>query len=155
MQLISLSIYLLECTKKNPDALCAACAACAILRNTPLGNFLGESPGKNHELVIYNHKHWQIWSSRSAKNLCFGMPGHKSVPDTVFLDEQYKRYLCPKCEHLLRDAVQPTCGHWLCQSCADETFEESESGGYDKNYTSLDARAMPCAISSIFMSERS
>ena len=60
------------------------------------------------------------------------MPGHKFVPDTVFLDDQYKRYLCPKCEHLLRDAVQPTCGHWLCQSCADETFEESENGGYGR-----------------------
>ena len=32
------------------------------------------------------------------------------------------KYLCPKCNKILRDAVQTSCGHWLCHSCAEEIF---------------------------------
>ena len=30
--------------------------------------------------------------------------------------ELFKKYQCPLCGYLLKDAVQPSCGHWLCQS---------------------------------------
>ena len=31
------------------------------------------------------------------------------------------KYLCPKCDYVLRDAVQQmSCGHWLCKCCAEE-----------------------------------
>lgn len=46
--------------------------------------------------------------------------------DTIFLDGQglLKKYSCPRCEHILKDAVQLSCGHWLCQSCADLVFKD-------------------------------
>ena len=50
------------------------------------------------------------------------MPGIK-IPKKIFRDldgETLARHTCPKCKLLLRDAVQPTCGHRMCQSCADE-----------------------------------
>ena len=34
--------------------------------------------------------------------------------------ETIARYTCPKCKQILKDAVQPGCGHRICQSCADE-----------------------------------
>lgn len=46
------------------------------------------------------------------------MVGHK-VSKTIFKTDLWKKYLCPKCGLVLKDAVQPSCGHWLCQSCAD------------------------------------
>ena len=45
----------------------------------------------------------------------------------IFIDnnkEQVDKYQCPKCENILRDAVQTSCGHWLCQGCAEEMFEK-------------------------------
>ena len=51
------------------------------------------------------------------------MPGIDIQPN-VFKDVDYNRiielYTCTKCKLLLRDPVQPYCGHRICQSCADE-----------------------------------
>jgi len=44
--------------------------------------------------------------------------GHK-LDTTIFNTDLWQKYLCPKCRLVLKDAVQPSCGHWLCQSCAD------------------------------------
>ena len=50
------------------------------------------------------------------------------VPPDVFLDsDNIQRYNCSRCKHLLRDAVQPSCGHWMCESCAKEHFESSSN----------------------------
>ena len=35
------------------------------------------------------------------------------------------KYQCPKCQYILRDAVQTSCGHWLCQGCAEEMFAKT------------------------------
>ena len=45
----------------------------------------------------------------------------------IFIDdnkEHLEKYQCPKCQYILRDAVQTSCGHWLCQGCAEEMFEK-------------------------------
>ena len=50
-----------------------------------------------------------------------------SVNSSVFIDnnrEELEKYQCPKCQYILRDAVQTSCGHWLCQGCAEEMFEK-------------------------------
>ena len=36
-----------------------------------------------------------------------------------------KRFECTLCRHLLREAVQPTCGHRLCRCCADQIVEKN------------------------------
>ena len=49
-----------------------------------------------------------------------------SVASDIFTDknlEQRERYKCPKCGYLLKDAVQVSCGHWMCQECAKDIFE--------------------------------
>ena len=54
------------------------------------------------------------------------MPGVK-VPRNVFKDadnDAYARHTCPKCNLLLLDAVQPQCGHRICQSCADDILKK-------------------------------
>ena len=54
------------------------------------------------------------------------MPGVK-VPRSVFKDadnDAYARHSCPKCNLLLLDAVQPQCGHRICQSCADDILKK-------------------------------
>ena len=38
--------------------------------------------------------------------------------------DQLDKYVCPKCENILTDAVQTSCGHWLCYDCAEELFEK-------------------------------
>ena len=38
--------------------------------------------------------------------------------------DQLDEYVCPKCENILTDAVQTSCGHWLCYDCAEELFEK-------------------------------
>ncbi|XP_011409432.1 PREDICTED: TNF receptor-associated factor 2-like, partial [Amphimedon queenslandica] len=35
-----------------------------------------------------------------------------------------EQYVCPKCDGILRDAVQISCGHWLCHGCAEEIFKK-------------------------------
>ena len=54
------------------------------------------------------------------------------VLDGIFIDnntEQRERYRCPKCRYLLKDAVQVSCGHWMCQQCAKDIFEEKYETG--------------------------
>jgi hypothetical protein len=41
--------------------------------------------------------------------------------------ETLAHYTCPKCKRILRDAVQPACGHRICQSCADEILAKENS----------------------------
>ena len=38
--------------------------------------------------------------------------------------EALKRLECSLCRKLLKEAVQPSCGHRLCQSCADEIVKK-------------------------------
>ena len=38
--------------------------------------------------------------------------------------DAWGKYLCPKCNYLLDNAVQIACGHRLCRSCAIEMFAE-------------------------------
>ena len=61
-----------------------------------------------------------------------------TVNDAIFTDnnhEQRERYMCPKCDYLLKNAVQVSCGHWMCQECAKDIFEERyESGSTINNY---------------------
>ncbi|XP_019852875.1 PREDICTED: TNF receptor-associated factor 2-like [Amphimedon queenslandica] len=44
--------------------------------------------------------------------------------------DQLEKYECPKCEHILTDAVQTSCGHWLCHDCADGIFQKMEDTPY-------------------------
>ena len=37
--------------------------------------------------------------------------------------EALARFRCPSCRHLLRDPVQPSCGHRLCKSCVDTIID--------------------------------
>ena len=47
-----------------------------------------------------------------------------SVISSLCKDEEaLKNLQCPYCENLLRNPVQPMCGHRLCQSCADKIIE--------------------------------
>ncbi len=67
-----------------------------------------------------------VWQKRRRKEL--KMPGYL-VSGSIFINpgsqSQWETYLCPKCDLLLRDAVQPSCGHWLCQTCAEELFQSA------------------------------
>ena len=38
--------------------------------------------------------------------------------------EQLDKYVCPKCDSILWEAVQTSCGHWLCNGCAEELFDK-------------------------------
>ncbi|XP_003385751.1 PREDICTED: TNF receptor-associated factor 2-like [Amphimedon queenslandica] len=42
--------------------------------------------------------------------------------------EQLEKYVCPKCDCILHDAVQTSCGHWLCNGCAEEFFDKKNEG---------------------------
>ena len=54
------------------------------------------------------------------------MPGHPI--HGIFKDsDALHRLLCPKCKYLLNDPVQPSCGHRICRSCADEIIAEQAS----------------------------
>ena len=47
------------------------------------------------------------------------------ITDDIFQDNDVGRrnkYKCPLCGYLLKEAVQTSCGHWLCQDCGDELF---------------------------------
>ena len=37
---------------------------------------------------------------------------------------EWNKYQCPLCKWLLKDAVQISCGHWLCLECAQEVFNQ-------------------------------
>ena len=53
------------------------------------------------------------------------MPGY-SVSSDIFKDGVFDRdrYVCLKCELLLKDPVQLCCGHRLCKSCAEDILAE-------------------------------
>jgi hypothetical protein len=52
------------------------------------------------------------------------MPGYDILDSQLkgASTENVSKYRCPACHLLLRDAVQPSCGHWLCTDCAVEIF---------------------------------
>ena len=51
------------------------------------------------------------------------MPGYQ-VCRNIFEDRKiFEKYSCPACDLLLRDPVQPSCGHLLCKTCADKILE--------------------------------
>jgi hypothetical protein len=41
--------------------------------------------------------------------------------------DDFNHYLCSKCDLLLKEPVQPSCGHRLCKSCADEIIAKHAS----------------------------
>ena len=47
-----------------------------------------------------------------------------SVERIISPKEVWEKYICPFCEHLLQEAVQSSCGHRVCRSCADEAFSK-------------------------------
>ena len=52
------------------------------------------------------------------------MPGY-CVQYAYFKEsDAVSRYVCPQCQLLLRDPVQPSCGHRICQSCADDLLDK-------------------------------
>ena len=52
----------------------------------------------------------------------------RDVPRQIFNDsESFDRYSCMKCEYLLRDPVQLSCGHRVCKHCADELIDNAET----------------------------
>ena len=53
------------------------------------------------------------------------MPGYPV--DCVIFKNKDERYRCPKCDSLLREAVQLACGDRLCKSCADEVIAQHAS----------------------------
>ncbi len=38
------------------------------------------------------------------------------------------KYICPECNEFLDDAVQPPCGHWICESCIKYNIECPKKG---------------------------
>ena len=51
-----------------------------------------------------------------------------NLKESMLLDSNndiLTKYKCPKCTSVLKDAVQPSCGHWLCQGCAEEVFNKA------------------------------
>lgn len=49
-----------------------------------------------------------------------------SLPRKNFKDgESLDRYSCVKCNLLLQDPVQLSCGHRVCKICADELISET------------------------------
>ena len=55
------------------------------------------------------------------------MPGDP-VDIVIFKNKDvFNRYRCPKCDSLLREAVQLSCGDRLCKSCADEVIARHAS----------------------------
>ena len=55
------------------------------------------------------------------------MPGYP-IHDVMFQDsDALNRFLCPKCNLLLKDPVQPSCGHRLCKSCAEEIVQNEHA----------------------------
>ena len=40
--------------------------------------------------------------------------------------QDWVKYQCPFCKYLLHDAVQISCGHWLCLECAEQLFARSK-----------------------------
>ena len=92
----------------------------------------GESQGKSHVDPIALVFLLDIKRSRSFSPLLtyirtsagLAMPGYDILDSQLkgASTENVSKYRCPACHLLLRDAVQPSCGHWLCTECAVEIF---------------------------------
>ena len=52
------------------------------------------------------------------------MPGHKLKEGQVKNKTLYNKYICHSCSLTVRDAVQPLCGHWLCESCIQNLLKQ-------------------------------
>ena len=50
----------------------------------------------------------------------------QSMLEAAGQSQYWPQYECPFCNFLLRDAVQTSCGHWLCFECAEKLFTQSE-----------------------------
>ena len=87
------------------------------------------------------------------------MPGHL-IESAHFKDKDaFNRNRCPKCNLLLKDPVQPSCGHRICMSCAEDIIAEhssplcpqadcrepfdNEDGAYVSSIPNLRARSEP------------
>ena len=53
------------------------------------------------------------------------MPGYNIGRSGVKNPQLFDDCKCSYCHLLLKDAVQPNCGHHLCQSCAEELRSSS------------------------------
>ena len=54
------------------------------------------------------------------------MPGHKLPRECVKDGDAFRRYVCPECNRLLKEAVQTSrCGHRFCKSCIDALLDLS------------------------------
>ena len=52
----------------------------------------------------------------------------RGVPREIFKEsDSLDRYSCVKCESLLQDPVQLSCGHRVCKICADELISNTAS----------------------------
>lgn len=52
------------------------------------------------------------------------MPGHPIDMVNFKDNDAFNRYRCPECNLLLKEAVQLSCGHRLCRSCAEARTAE-------------------------------
>ena len=54
----------------------------------------------------------------------YHMSGYSRVTWDALIDDRKRleRYACSYCKFLVRNAVQPSCGHWMCEECAKELF---------------------------------
>ena len=60
--------------------------------------------------------------------LCAGAMSRIELDSSLFIDKKaYERLKCPHCEQLLNNPVQPSCGHRLCRTCADEILRSESS----------------------------
>ena len=51
-----------------------------------------------------------------------------ALDSSSFTDKNaYERLKCPHCKRLLNNPVQPSCGHRLCQVCADDIINSGPS----------------------------
>ena len=57
------------------------------------------------------------------------MPGHSVSKDIFKNSQDTNDYLCSECKLLLKDPVQPICGHRLCKSCADDILQRHATPG--------------------------
>ena len=54
------------------------------------------------------------------------MMSKKFLDSSLFKDKAaFERLKCPYCKQLLHSPVQPSCGHRLCQLCADDILNNA------------------------------
>ena len=52
-------------------------------------------------------------------------PSLSAVEIPQFVDKLQKKYVCPVCNSVLRNAMQLQCGHQICETCIDPLFGEN------------------------------